>query len=134
MFLCECTDLSKGISKHDAFRNGKGKLGKRAGDIYELLFSEPLTIAEIQERAGCKNVRTVKRSLNKLHAIKDYSTGEIIEMVTCEGGKWKSNLVDLELIAAIFDLRGATGKQRERYANERREHAKALELGAIKSG
>jgi hypothetical protein len=136
--LRECPTLSRGISKHDAFRNGggryaKGRLGKRAGDIYELLFSKPLTIAEIQEKSGCKSVKTVKRSLDKLRTVKDRATGEIIEMVSSDGERWRSNLVDLELIAAIVGTYGATGKQRELYQSERKEHAKSLELGAIKN-
>jgi hypothetical protein len=135
--VCKCPTLSTGLSKHDAFRNGggryaKGRLGKRAGDIYELLFIQPLTIAEIQIRTGASE-KTVKRSLKKLHTVKDYSTGEIIKMVSCDGDRWKSNLVDLELIAAIIGTHGATGKQRERYEIERKEHAKSLELGAIKN-
>lgn len=53
-------------------------------------------------------------------------------MVTCEDGRWKSNIVDLNLIATIIGTYGATGKQRERYERERREHMRTLELGAIK--
>lgn len=58
------------LSMHDAFRNGggryaKGRLGKRAGDIYELLYhSEALTIDEISIRTGsCK--KTANRALKK---------------------------------------------------------------------
>jgi hypothetical protein len=54
-------------------------------------------------------------------------------MVSSDGERWRSNLVDLELIAAIVGTYGATGKQRELYQSERKEHAKSLELGAIKN-
>lgn len=124
------------LSMHDAFRNGggryaKGRLGKRAGNIYELLFSEALTINEIITRtSACK--KTVNRALKKLGHVIDYSTGEIIEMVSCENGLWRSNLVDLDFISAIIGTYGATDKKRQLYEKERWVHVRTLELDAIK--
>lgn len=121
------------VSKHDAFQNGKHRLGRRAGDIYELLFVEPLTVHEIADRTGA-SVKTVRRTLGKLRAVKDRKTGEILELVTFEAGKWHSNIVDLELVAAIMGTYGAAGKQRELYEVDRRQQAQRIELDAIRKG
>jgi hypothetical protein len=125
-------------ANHDAFRNGggryaKGRLGRRAGQIYELLMAEPLTMRQIEERTGASH-KTVKLALRKMNRLIDYKTGEVIEMVSCsqaEGGLWRGNLVDLDLVAAITQTYGATGRQRAEYDRERREHLRSLELATI---
>jgi len=124
------------FSGHDAFRNGGGKhaknrLGRRAGEIYELIFDNPLTVDEIAKQTGAQ-VETVIQALEKMHKVHNFRTGEIIEMVSCDGGAWYSNLVDLDVIAAISRTYGATGKQRRDYQDERKAHKRALELGTIK--
>lgn len=121
----------EGLETSDAFRNGKGRLGRRAGDVYRLLFTESLTEAEIAKRTGVC-VKTIRRTLAKLAAVKDRKMGEILEMVSCEGGRWHSNVVDLEIIEAIYGTRGARAKQRDEYERERREHARALERGSLR--
>ena len=124
----------KDIETADAFRNGKGKLGRRAGQIYKLLFTESLTNSEIARRTGASS-KTVQRILKKLSAIKDYKTGEILELVSRgEGGRWHSNVVDLELLEAIYGTRGARAKQRSDYERERRDHIRDLELGQASKG
>lgn len=127
----ECTTLST----HDAFRNGggryaKGRLGRRAGEVYELLSFDTLTVNEIHVQLG-SSIKTIQRALRKLATVVDDRTGEVIEMVACEDGRWKSKLVDLDLIAEIIGTYGATDKQIKRYERERREHAWSLEIGAI---
>lgn len=120
---------SENVETHDAFRNTAG-LGQRAGQIYQALAVRALTVREICAGTGAAR-NTVKRALKKMSAVKDRATGEVIAMVTCEGDKWHSNLVDLNLIAAIMSTYGATGKQREQYKQESRDHARSLELGAL---
>jgi len=124
---------NKAIHSHDAFRNGggkyaKGRLGRRAGEIYELLFTQPLTLKEIQSKVGC-SIDTVKRTLKRLSFIVDRATGEIIEMISFDGEYYYSNLVDLNLISAIVGTYGKTGKIKEQYEQERRERNKNLEIG-----
>lgn len=124
------------FSSHDAFRNGggryaKGRLGRRAGEVYELIYNNPLTVADIVDQTGA-DVKTVKNALHKMHKFIDYRTGEIIEMVSQDGTDWHSNIVDLDLIAGLTGTLGATGKQRMNYEQERRDHARTLELGTLK--
>lgn len=133
-----CEDVSENgtpkkdaIATHDAFMNGKGRLGRRAGEVYALLMSEALTFKELQERTKIPT-RTLRRILRKLRNVKDRKTGEFIEMVTLGGdGAYYSNLVDLDLISAIYGTYGATGKRREEYEKDRRERARAWELDTL---
>lgn len=125
------------IAQHDAFRNGKNRLGRRAGQVYQLLIRAPMTIQQIAEATGA-HIKTIRRALtnygkNKpsLVAVTDHKTGEIIQMVACKDGLWKAERVDLDLISAIMGTYGATGKQRAQYERERREHARGLELGKL---
>jgi len=120
------------LRNHDAFRNGRGRLGRRAGEVYELLFTEPMTAGELATRTGA-SIKTIRRSLKKLANLRDYKTGEIIEMVTCgEGGRWNSRTVDLELVEAIMGTRGQRQRQEAGYIKERRARARELEIGALK--
>ncbi len=125
------------FSNHDAFRNGggkyaKGRLGRRAGEIYELIFDNPLPIADIADITGADK-KTVVNALAKMHKFIDYRTGEIIEMVSpADGDTWHANLVDLDVIAAMIGTFAATGKQRHAYEKERRNHARSLELGTLR--
>jgi hypothetical protein len=98
-----------------------------------------MTDKQLAEAAGA-HIKTIRRMLtnygkNKpsLVAVTDHKTGEIIEMVTCKDGLWKAQRVDLDLISAIMGTYGATGKQRAQYEQERREHARGLELGRLKA-
>lgn len=130
---------------HDAFRNGGGKakdrLGRRAGQIYELIFNNPLPIAEIVRVTGADR-KTVKSALAKMNNFVDRKTGEVIEMVTHNGDDtWIANLVDLDRVAAslgtypaTFDQRTNYEEERREYKRERREHARSLELGTLKAG
>ncbi len=123
---------------HDAFRNGGGKharnrLGRRAGEIYELIFENPLTLAEIVKATGARK-ETVTNALDKMHAFHNFGTGEVIEMVSKDGDKWYSNLVDLDVIAAILRTYGATGRQKRGYQDERKAHRRRLELGTLAKG
>jgi len=121
----------EGLETSDAFRNGKGKLGRRAGEVYKLLFMDSLTDTEIAQRTGA-SLKTIRRTLKKLAMVKDHKTGEVIEMVTQgEEGRWHSNVVDLDLIEAIYGTRGAREKQRMTYERERRDHARSLERGKL---
>lgn len=124
-------DLNK-IENQDAFRNGRHRLGRRAGQIYKLLFIEPLTETEIASRIGT-HVKTVRRALRKMSGFVDYKTGEILSMVSVdENQRWVSNIVDFDLIEAILGTRGATAKQKAEYQKERRMQARKLELAAIR--
>lgn len=103
----------------DAFRNGKGKLGRRAGQIYKLLFIQPLDVKNIAKRINL-STKQVGRILKRLANVKDYKTGEVIQMVSKGGDNhWYSNIVDLELIEAIYNTRGARAKQALAYQMER---------------
>ena len=125
------TDTDEPIATHDAFMNGKGRLGRRAGEIYALLMSEALTFKELQERTSTPT-RTLWRILGKLRNVKDRKTGEIIEMVTLGGdGAYYGNLVDLDLVSAIYGTYGATGKRRDEYAKDRRDRARTWELDTL---
>ena len=124
----------EGLETSDAFRNGKGRLGRRAGQVYKLLFTEGLTVPEIARRTGA-STKTIRRILGKLSKVKDYKTGEILELVSRGGdGCWHSNVVDLELLEAIYGTRGAKAKQRLFYEKERRAHIRSLELGQAQKG
>ena len=119
---------SGAIATHDAFMNGKNRLGLRAGEVYELLLSEALTFKELQERTGI-NICSLYRLIRKLRSVKDRKTGEVIEMVTRrEDDTYISNLIDLDLVSAIMGTYGATGKRREEYEHDRRERSRAWEL------
>lgn len=127
------------LSSHDAFRNGggkyaKGRLGRRAGEVYELIFNNPLTIEQITETTGASS-KTVIAALKKMKKVVDYRTGELIEMVTYNSAdnSWIGNLVDLDIVAGMIKTLGATGKQRLDYEEERRKHTRDLELGTIKA-
>lgn len=140
--LRECNTLSQNretpngdrIATHDAFRNGKHRLGRRAGQVYELLYSllpDGLTEQEIAERTGA-HVKTIRRTLKRLANVKDRRTGEYLPLVSCSDSEfWTAEIVDLELIAAIYHTYGAREEQRERYEQERRDHAKSLEKGLV---
>jgi hypothetical protein len=60
------------ISTHDAFGNGKHKLGQRAGQVYELLLTYPdgLTIEQLVDVTGA-HIKTVRRALKKLSKVID---------------------------------------------------------------
>ena len=129
------------VSTHDAFRQGysksvtgkrHSKLGRRAGQVYELLltYSDGLTENELVELTGA-HLKTVRSALKRLVHVKDYRTGEVITMVHFDGEVWTGELVDLEQIAAIYETYGARGKQQAQYERERREHRKSLEKGLI---
>jgi hypothetical protein len=123
------------FSQHDAFRNGggryaKGRLGRRAGEVYELLYDNPLTFSEIVGRTGA-SPKTVREALRKLSKVIDHRTGEVIQMVIDEGDTWRAVLVDLEQIAAIVRTYGATGRQRAEYDKQRRAHRRSLEIGTL---
>lgn len=124
------------FSNHDAFRNGggryaKGRLGRRAGEIYELIFNNPLPVSEIAKQTGA-TIKTVESALKKMNKFIDFRTGEIIEMVSCDGEIWNANLVDLDVIAAMIGTFAATGKQKLTYEKERRDHARNLEIGTLR--
>lgn len=112
--------------------NGKGRLGRRAGEVYALLLSELLTFAGIQERTSTPTT-TLRRILGKLRNVKDRKTGEIIEMVSLGGdGAYCGNIVDLDLVSAIYGTYGATGKRRDEYDTDRRDRARSWELETLK--
>jgi len=127
---------AQNVANHDAFMNGggryaKGRLGRRAGEIYALLLSEALTFEDLRERTGIPT-RTLRRVLGKLQNIIDYKTGEVIDLVTRGGdGSYCGNLVDLDVIAAIVRTYGATGKRRKEYNDDRRDRARAWELDTL---
>ena len=136
----KCSSLStwnnEPVSSHDAFRNGGGRyakdrLGRRAGEVYELIFNNPLSVSKIAEQTGASK-KTVKRALRRMETFIDYRTGEVIGIVSREDGKWVGNLVDLDTVAAMTRTLGATGKQKMDYEKDRREHARMLELGTLK--
>lgn len=117
----------EGLEVCDAFRNGRGRLGRRAAQVYKMLFTDSLTSSELAERTGA-SLKTIRRTLAKLSRIIDHKTGEVIEMVTQgDDGKWHSKVVDIELIEAIYGTRGASARQRNQYEIERRDHARSLE-------
>ena len=129
----ECSDMSCfEVEKHDAFRNGPHRLGRRAGEIYALLLKKQLTVKEISDWSGA-HPKTVERALKKMRSkVIDRLTGEIIEMVSEEDGKWHANPVNLNDVAKIMGTYGARGRQQRRYAKERRDHARELELEDLK--
>jgi hypothetical protein len=125
------------IAQHDAFRNGKNRLGQRAGQIYQLLITSPMSDKQLAEATGA-SLKTIRRKLKPtkdkptLSKIVDRKTGEVIEMVTCNNGVWHANRVDLDLVCVNMGTYGATRTQQLQYERERREHARGLELGALK--
>ena len=122
----------EGLETADAFRNGKGKLGRRAAQLQASLHRAAHHFQD-SHRTGA-SLKTVMRTLKKLSMVKDHKTGEILEMVSRgEDGCWHSNVVDLELLEAIDGTRGAKQKQQMYYEKERREHRRSLELGTIKA-
>jgi hypothetical protein len=120
------------IAQHDAFRNGKNRLGRRAGQIYQHLITAPMSDAQLAEATGA-HIKTIRRKLARMAKVIDHKTGEIIEMVILKDERWKAARVDLDLISAIMGTYGATGKQRRQYERDRREHARGLELGKLKA-
>lgn len=120
--------------QHDAFRRGKGRngLGKAAGQIYNLLKSEGLTVDELVTRT-CRDKRTVKSNLARMAKITDRKTGEIISMVefSTSEQRWHALEVDLDLIARIVGTDGASEKQKRLHEQERRAHSLSLLKGKI---
>jgi hypothetical protein len=119
------------IENQDAFRNGRHRLGRRAGQVYKLLFTEHLTEFEIAARIGT-HVKTVRRVIKKMADFRDRKTGEILPMVAQDKNRrWYSNIVDFDLVEAILGTYGARAKQQAEYEQERRIQARKLELGSI---
>jgi len=120
------------IATHNAFMNGKSRLGRRAGEIYEVLMAEAMTFKELQARTQTPT-RTLRRILGKLRDVKDRKTGEFLPLVSIGGdGLYFGNLVDLDLISAIYGTYGAREKRREEYERERRERLRTWELDTLK--
>ena len=112
--------------------NGKSRLGRRAGEIYEVLMAEAMTFKELQARTQTPT-RTLRRILGKLRNVKDRKTGEFLPLVSIGGdGLYYGNLVDLDLISAIYGTYGAREKRREEYERERRERLRTWELDTLK--
>ena len=124
----DCDEVAKGciITGHDVFR--MAGLGKAAGEVYEVLKTETLTVNELTELTG-RNRVTVQRALNRMSRIVDAATGELISMVVRVGDKWQALDVDLDKMAEIVGTAGALDKQRQKHARERAAHRKGLELG-----
>lgn len=128
----QCVTLSTtDIATHDAFRNGKGRLGQRAGQVYAALMAEPLTGHDLLDRVGGTR-KTLKRALKRLLSVKDYATGEILRLVEFDGEQWRAVPYELDYIAGVLRTHGARGRQAEQYRDEREKHRTDLEVGALR--
>jgi DNA-binding MarR family transcriptional regulator len=112
--------------KHDAFW-ARG-LGKSAGQCFELLRRESLTVKELAERTG-RTRQTVWRNLKKMSRIADPRTGEIIAIVHRDGNKWRARAdVDLDYIARCVGTQGKAERQRTQHARERKDFRARVKL------
>lgn len=123
---------SSHLAADDAFRNGPGRLGQRAGQIYERLLDSPASLAELVRATGASRW-TVGRALKQLSNVKDYRTGEVVSLVELDGERWRALRWDLSYIAAMMGTYGKRGRQHEQHMRERRSHQATLALGRIKS-
>jgi DNA-binding MarR family transcriptional regulator len=122
LIVWKCISLS--TSSHEAFWARKSW-----AEIYTTLQSESLTVKELAERTG-RHIKTIARNLYKMSRIVDGGTGEIIKMVEQDDAdKWRAVDVDLDRIAKILGTFGKAERQRERHADERREHRERLQAG-----
>lgn len=113
----------KDLSNHDAFR--WAGLGKSAGEVYSALSKKPMTIEELALSTG-RHERTVKRALRKITRIVDGVTGELIEMVGCDGEKWYAKEVNLDYLAKMIGTFGAKQRQIKKHKHERKLHRRSL--------
>jgi predicted transcriptional regulator len=122
------------IIGHDAFRYGGG-LNKSAAEVYWFLLSGPIAANEVVKRTG-RSRRTIFRVLSRMANLVDTVTGELIPMVKKDGDKWYALEVDFDHVARIVGTMGIGERNRDTYAQERREHRRKLELGKnqIKAG
>jgi hypothetical protein len=96
-------------------------LGKAAGQCFELLRRESLTIKELAERTG-RHSKTIRRALNRMTRIVDGATGEVVSIVHRDGNKWRArNDVDLDYIARCVGTQGKAERQRAQHARERKD-------------
>lgn len=109
-------------------------LGKSAGEIYQVLVTEGAkSVSQLATRTGrCK--KTIRRCLSKMAKICDPITGEYLSLVTrVENDLWQALPVDLEHVAQVLGVAGATEKQKQAHERERRLHNNALLLGGSNS-
>ena len=128
----EPTFKGERIATHNAFRNGQNRLGQRAGQVYELLFTHPdgMTEQQLTEATGA-HIKTIRRALDNLENVYDRKERDELPMANQRDGKWYAVEQDLNLIAAVYNTYTAREEQEERYEQERRDHRKSLELGII---
>ncbi len=110
----ECTNLFP----QDAFR--WGALNKSGCEIYICLEERPMTIKELAQRTG-RHARTVKKTLKRMREIVNSRTGEILELVEQEEGKWRLNKrYTLHDVAIALGAFGKTQLKKHTYEQERR--------------
>ena len=86
------------------------------GQVYEILLATPdgMTEQQLSEATGA-HIKTIRRALTeKLCKVTDRKTGERLEMVYQVGDTWYAQIVDLDLIAAIYHTYAAREEQRQR--------------------
>jgi hypothetical protein len=125
-----CEEVCKFVHSHDLFRQNAG-LGKRAAQVWQVLQDGPATVDELTQATGT-HAKTIKRALSRMAAIVDSHTGECLPMVASgDGGKtWHALPADLDNLALVVGSAGLGKKQRERHAQERRNHKRQLARGA----
>ena len=112
----------KTLHNHDVFRFQA--LGKSGCEIWEALLDGAKTIKEISEKTG-QHRTTVKRKLERMQNIIDYSTGELISMVLVDVGVYSAkNNIDLNYIAKLLGALGKRERQKAQYELERKQHFK----------
>lgn len=122
----KCVSLS---TNHDLFR--QGGLGKRAGQVWQVLQEKPATIKELAEMSGT-HTRTIIRALSRMAGMVDTYTGEALPMVTSDdGATWYALPADLDKLSLIMGTAGIGKKQKERHTKERREHKRELAAGRV---
>lgn len=114
------------FAHHDAFRYGGG-LGKSAAEIFAALQSGPLTVKELADITG-RHRTTIKRALERMTGITDIVTGEIINMVELDDGKWNALKVDLDHIAQVIGTSGIGKRQKRRHRADRKAHRHQLSM------
>ncbi len=103
--------------------SGFGQIGHQ---LWKALQSEPMSDKDLAKSKG-RNLRTVRKYLEKMQNLTDQMTGEILPMVelrpTAEGEKWHALDVDLDAVATAVGTFGKGDKQKQKHAKERRLHS-----------
>jgi hypothetical protein len=125
-FVRKCVTLS---INHDLFRFGG--LGKRAGQVWQILQEHPATVDELAEITGA-SAKTITRALSHMAKLADTYTGECLPMVASNDDEtWHALDADLDRLALIVGTAGKGKRQKKQHADERRKHNRELRRGRV---